>query len=63
MLQRIYIAHTEADVFDRYDMKNSNLKYTEREQRTKTVASTKVYQIIEGEVFLFRKIEKKTGSP
>jgi hypothetical protein len=40
-------AHTVADVFDRYDVKNS-IKSAERERRTKVTAHTKVFQVIEG---------------
>jgi hypothetical protein len=39
-------AHTVADVFDRYDVKNS-IKSAERERRTKVTAHTKVFQVIE----------------
>ena len=40
-------AQTVADVFDRYDVKNS-IKSTERDRRTKVIAHTKVFQVIEG---------------
>jgi hypothetical protein len=40
-------AHTVADVFDRYDVKNS-IKLAERERRTKVTAHTKVFQVTEG---------------
>jgi Spy/CpxP family protein refolding chaperone len=40
-------ADTVADVFDRYDVKNS-IKLAERERRTKVTAHTKVFQVIEG---------------
>jgi hypothetical protein len=40
-------AHTVADVFDRYDVKDS-IKSAERERRTKVTAHTKVFQVIEG---------------
>jgi hypothetical protein len=40
-------AHTVADVFDWYDVKNS-IKSAERERRTKVTAHTKVFQVIEG---------------
>jgi hypothetical protein len=36
-----------ADVFDRYDVKNS-IKLAERECRTKVTAHTKVFQVIKG---------------
>ena len=40
-------AHTVADVFDRYDVKNS-IKSAERERRTKVTAHAKMFQVIEG---------------
>ncbi|CAC5420517.1 unnamed protein product [Mytilus coruscus] len=40
-------AHTVADVFDRYDVKQS-IKSGERERRTKVTAHAKVFQVIEG---------------
>jgi hypothetical protein len=41
-------AHTVADVFDRYDVKKPSIKSAERERRTKVIAHTKVFQVIEG---------------
>ena len=41
-------AHTVADVFDRYDVKKTSIKSAERERRTKVIAHTKVFQVIEG---------------
>ena len=46
MSQWISMAHIVAHVFDRYDTNNS-IKSAERERRTETTASIKVYQIIE----------------
>jgi hypothetical protein len=40
-------AHTVADVFDRYDVKNT-IKSAEGERRTKVTAHIKVFQVIEG---------------
>jgi hypothetical protein len=50
-------AHTVADVFDRYDVKNS-IKLAERDRRTKVTAHTKVFQVIEGRNFY---LSKKTS--
>jgi hypothetical protein len=40
-------ANTVADIFDRYDIKNS-IKSAERERRSKVSVSSKVFQVIEG---------------
>jgi hypothetical protein len=38
-----------ADIFDRYDIKNS-IKSAERERRSKSFFTTKVFQVIEGRI-------------
>ena len=60
-------ANTVADIFDRYDIKNS-IKSAERERRSKVSVSSNVFQVIEGRTipdwknfFLFKKTNRRSS--